>query len=334
MADQIDSIIKLRRGVDAQRRGIVFDNGEIVFSTDIKRVFIGDASTVGANLVGNKNTIGTTPDNTGIQNDLFFETTSNVLYMLSSDAGPDVLGNYARVSQSADENTVKLVNGIYSINDTYFNDPSTGFLRLSGGTMAGYITLHAEPISAMHATNKDYVDTLVADNTLKIEDLDTRYVNITGDTMTGNLTIQSANFNVQGTAQVDSTLTVGSSSNFNGNVNFKKNSIEKFKTVVKSVHLAAPNYTYQLTPEDTGCVLSVTSDNNGFISIPNDLDIGFNVLAINKSTSYNLSFIPSDLSGGILIRNAQGKITINDAYGICNMVVIADAEILIAGDLS
>jgi hypothetical protein len=334
MADQIDSIIKLRRGVDAQRRGIVFDNGEIVFSTDIKRVFIGDASTVGANLVGNKNTIGTTPDNTGIQNDLFFETTSNVLYMLSSDAGPDVLGNYARVSQRADENTVKLVNGVYSINDTYFNDPSTGFLRLSGGTMTGYITLHAEPISAMHATNKDYVDTLVADNTLKIEDLDTRYVNITGDTMTGDLIIQSANFNVQGTAQVDSTLTVGSSSNFNGNVNFKKNSIEKFKTVVKAVHLAAPNYTYQLTPDDTGCVLSVTSDNNGFISIPNDLDIGFNVLAINKSTSYNLSFIPSDLSGGVLIRNAQGKITINDAYGICNMVVIANAEILIAGDLS
>ena len=334
MADQIDSIIKLRRGVDAQRRGIVFDNGEIVFSTDIKRVFIGDASTVGANLVGSKNTIGTTPDNTGIQNDLFFETTSNVLYMLSSDAGPDVLGNYARVSQRADENTVKLVNGVYSINNTYFTDPSTGFLRLSGGTMAGYITLHAEPISAMHATNKDYVDTLVADNTVKIKDLDTRYVNITGDTMTGNLTIQSANLTVEGTAQVNSTLTVGSSANFNGNVNFKKNSIEKFKTVVKPVHLAAPNYTYQLTPEDTGCVLSVTSDNNGFISIPNDLEIGFNVLAINKSTSYNLSFIPSDLSGGILIRNAQGKITINDAYGICNMVVIADAEILIAGDLS
>jgi hypothetical protein len=334
MADQIDSIIKLRRGVDAQRRGIVFDNGEIVFSTDIKRVFIGDASTVGANLVGNKNTIGTTLDNTGIQNDLFFETTSNVLYMLSSDAGPDVLGNYARVSQRADENTVKLINGVYSINDTYFNDPSTGFLRLSGGTMTGYITLHAQPISAMHATTKNYVDTLVAANAVDINDLETRFVNVTGDTMTGDLTIQSANFNVQGTAQVDSTLTVGNSSNFNGPVNFKKNSIEKFKTVVKSVHLAAPNYTYQLTPEDTGCVLSVTSDNNGFISIPNDLDIGFNVLAINKSTSYNLSFIPSDLSGGILIRNAQGKITINDAYGICNMVVIADAEILIAGDLS
>jgi hypothetical protein len=334
MADQIDSIIKLRRGVDAQRRGIVFDNGEIVFSTDIKRVFIGDASTEGANLVGNKNTIGTTPDNTGIINDLFFETTSNVLYMLSSDAGPDVLGNYARVSQRADETTIKLINGVYSINDTYFNDPSTGFLRLSGGTMTGYITLHAQPISAMHATTKNYVDTLVAANAVDINDLETRFVNVTGDTMTGNLTIQSANFTVQGTAQVDSTLTVGNSSNFNGNVNFKKNSIEKFKTVVKSVHLAAPNYTYQLTPDDTGCVLSVTSDNNGFISIPNDLDIGFNVLAINKSTSYNLSFIPSDLSGGILIRNAQGKITINDAYGICNMVVIADAEILIAGDLS
>ena len=334
MAEQIDSIIKLRRGVDAQRRGIVFDNGEIVFSTDIKRVFIGDASTVGANLVGNKNTIGTTLDNTGIQHDLFFETNSNVLYMLSSDSGPDVLANYARVSQRADENTLKLENGVYSINDTYFNDPYTGFLRLSGGTMEGYITLHAHPVSAMHATTKDYVDTQISANALKLEDLDARYVNVSGDTMTGNLIIQSANFNVQGTAQIDSTLTVGNSSNFNGNVDFKKNSIAKFKTVVKSIHLAAPNYKYQLTPEDTGCVLSVTSDNNGFISIPNDLEVGFNVLVINKSPVYNLSFIPSDITNGIIIRNAQGKITINDAYGICNMVVIANAEILIAGDLS
>ena len=96
--------------------------------------------------------------------------------------------------------------------------------------------------------------------------------------MTGNLTIQSANFNVQGTAQVDSTLTVGSSANFNGPVDFKKNEIKKFKTNVRNVHLAAPDYNYQLTPDDTGCVLSVTSDNYGFISIPNDLEIGFNVL--------------------------------------------------------
>jgi len=78
MADQIDSIIKLRRGIDAQRRGIVFDNGEIVFSTDIKRVFIGDGSTTGANLVGNKSTMGTTPDNIGIQNDLFFSVSTTL----------------------------------------------------------------------------------------------------------------------------------------------------------------------------------------------------------------------------------------------------------------
>jgi hypothetical protein len=333
MADQIDSIIKLRRGVDAQRRGIVFDNGEIVFSTDIKRVFIGDASTVGANLVGSKNTIGTTPDNTGIKNDLFFETTSNVLYMLSSDSGPDVLSNYARVSQKADENTIKLENGVYSLKVDFLNSPTTGYLRLSGGSMSGYITLHSEPVSAMHATTKDYVDTQINLNKLNINDLDTRFVNISGDTMTGNLTLQSANLNVQGTVQVDSSLTVGSSANFDGNVNFKKNTIEKFKTVVKSVHLSTPTFTYQVTPEDTGCVIKVTSDNNGFISIPNNLEVGFNLLVINDSI-YSLSFIPSNIINGIDIRNSQGKVTINDTYGICNMVVIDSNEILISGDLS
>ena len=333
MADQIDSIIKLRRGIDAQRRGIVFDNGEIVFSTDIKRVFIGDGSTTGANLVGNKSTMGTTPDNIGIQNDLFFETTSNVLYMLSSNAGPDNLANYARISPNADNITLKLQNNVFSINDEYFSDTDTGFVRSSGDTMSGYLTLHADPVSANHAATKDYVDGLLGSNAVDINDLESRFVNVSGDTMTGNLTIQSANLNVQGTTQLDSTLTVGSSANFDGTVDFKQNLIKRFKTDVKNQHLAVPNLSYQLTPEDTGCVINVTSDGNGVITIPNNLEIGFNVSIINKSI-YSLTFVPSDSINAITIRNVQGKTILNDTFGICDMVVIGTSEILISGDLS
>lgn len=50
MAEHIDAIIKIRRGLDADRRTIVFDQGELAYSSDIKRVFIGDGTTVGAGI--------------------------------------------------------------------------------------------------------------------------------------------------------------------------------------------------------------------------------------------------------------------------------------------
>lgn len=330
MADQIDSIIKLRRGVDAQRRGIVFGDGEIVFSTDIKRVFIGDNSTIGANLVGNKNTIGSTPDNTGIKNDIFFNTTNNTLYMLSSDSGPDNLNNYAKITPSADNSTILLQNGIFSVNTNLF----TPYVKLSGDTMTGYLTLHNNPVLEMHAATKGYIDSGLSalSSNFSIQALDTRYVNVTGDTMTGNLIVQT-NLNIQGTTQLDSTLTVGNSSNFNGEVDFNENFIKRFHTVVKNINLTVISDTYELTEEDTGSVITVTSDDNGYISIPNDLPIGFNVLIVNRST-YSVSIKSAQSIDGVELLNVFGKVTIGTTNGICNMVLIDSNKMLISGDLS
>lgn len=330
MADQIDSIIKLRRGVDAQRRGIVFNDGEIVYSTDIKRVFIGDSSTVGATLVGNKNTIGTSPDNTGIKNDIFFDTNTSILYMLSSDSGPDNLNNYARLSPKADGSTILLQNGVFSLNVNLF----TPYVKLSGDTMSGYLTLHADPISAMHAATKGYIDSGLSalSSGLSISLLDTRYVNVTGDTMTGGLTIQ-APLNVQGETQIDSTLVVGNSSIFNGEVDFNENLIKKFQTVVRNEHLTVLSDTYQLVESDTGSVITVTSDDNGYIAIPNDLPIGFNVLIVNRST-YSISIKSAQSIDGVELLNVFGKVTIGTTNGICNMVLIDNNKMLISGDLS
>ena len=43
--------IKLRRGLDIERQTILFDQGEIVYCTDTKKVWIGDGLTLGGNLV-------------------------------------------------------------------------------------------------------------------------------------------------------------------------------------------------------------------------------------------------------------------------------------------
>lgn len=43
--------IKLRRGLDVERQTILFEQGEIVYCTDTKKVWIGDGLTLGGNLV-------------------------------------------------------------------------------------------------------------------------------------------------------------------------------------------------------------------------------------------------------------------------------------------
>ena len=71
----------------------------------------------------------------------------------------------------------------------FASDPGGGgleFLPIAGGTMGGFITLHANPASSMHAATKQYVDGLIAG--LSVPDL-SLYVAKAGSTMTGFLTL-------------------------------------------------------------------------------------------------------------------------------------------------
>ena len=43
--------LQIRRGTDAQRQGITPLAGELIFTTDTKKLFVGDGSTVGGNQV-------------------------------------------------------------------------------------------------------------------------------------------------------------------------------------------------------------------------------------------------------------------------------------------
>lgn len=45
--------------------------------------------------------------------------------------------------------------------DAFAPDALDGYLPLAGGTMAGFITLHADPTAAMHAVTMQYVDGLI-----------------------------------------------------------------------------------------------------------------------------------------------------------------------------
>lgn len=44
--------LQLRRGTDAQRGSVIFDQGELIYTTDTKKVYVGDGSTAGGITVG------------------------------------------------------------------------------------------------------------------------------------------------------------------------------------------------------------------------------------------------------------------------------------------
>ncbi len=47
--------IKVRRGSDDQRKQLVLDQGELGYTIDTKRVFVGDGSVAGGSVIGTKN---------------------------------------------------------------------------------------------------------------------------------------------------------------------------------------------------------------------------------------------------------------------------------------
>lgn len=51
-----NTLLKLlvRRGVDADRKNVILSEGELGYTEDSKRLFVGDGTTVGGHITGNK----------------------------------------------------------------------------------------------------------------------------------------------------------------------------------------------------------------------------------------------------------------------------------------
>jgi hypothetical protein len=329
----LEAKITIRRGLDAQRRLLVLSGGEIAYSTDIKRMFVGDGVTLGANHVGNKTFIAATtgvgdmPSN-GIEFDSVYAVAQNSLFVLTGynptgSYGSDNISNYRRVTPLADNNTIiyDTVRGVFSINPYYFNNQDTGFVHLSGDVMkyGSYLTLGALPSANMHATPRIYVDT--ADNALSAkidslsaevvaleENLNSGYVHLSGDTMK-------------------------STANGGVGINFNNTPITNFLAKVSAVSLTLANNNRTLSASDCGAVLYVSGQTASYIKIPRDLPIGYNVLVISNSDN-NIVFRPVEDSGGVTILNNYGYRTISIKSGMCNLMVVATNVVVIAGDLS
>jgi len=88
MIDRRIGKIKVRRGTDAQRKPVVFEEGELVYSIDKKRLYIGDEVTAGGILISNRNyvvnTLGIPPvvPSEAVYGDIVYDKNTGSTYII------------------------------------------------------------------------------------------------------------------------------------------------------------------------------------------------------------------------------------------------------------
>jgi hypothetical protein len=136
--------LKVRRGTDVQRQLVTLDQGEIGYTTDSKRLFVGDGSTAGGNSAGIKfytgvissATAGDCNISTAQVGDIVFDSACNLYYILSGGS----YNNYASYRP------VQQINSSYTFAGPYkYSTGVGGVIPVSGtntssgnyGTIAG-----------------------------------------------------------------------------------------------------------------------------------------------------------------------------------------------------
>ena len=139
--------LKVRRGSNAQRNSIVLDQGEVGYTLDTKRLFVGDGATYGGNVIGNKSigpyTAATSlgpEDSPGLQvGDIGYA--NSLLYILTSANYNDALSGYGYIGPVPDDTLIEFdTNNKLTIKkegfDAQYLKPAfygTGLLSSAGG---------------------------------------------------------------------------------------------------------------------------------------------------------------------------------------------------------
>lgn len=118
MIDRKIGKIKLRRGLEAERLVTTFDEGELVYIIDKKRIYVGDGRTVGGNPASNRNYIvnGAGIPASAIPGDLLYRSDTNVTYIISTESNNITLklieifnsANYSALQTKIDDLYTKL----------------------------------------------------------------------------------------------------------------------------------------------------------------------------------------------------------------------------------
>jgi microcystin-dependent protein len=118
-----------RQGTDNDRTEVILKSGELGYTTDTKRLFVGDGSEYGGNVVGNKfrgYTTNLTSLGSGLVGDIAYKTDENSIYAIFSGDGTNS-ANWRKIG------------GVYTAADGSINitvDNKISVLSLSAGTIS------------------------------------------------------------------------------------------------------------------------------------------------------------------------------------------------------
>ena len=111
--------LKLRRGTSTQRESVVFEQGELGYTTDSKRVFVGDGFLSGGSVVGSKIHAPITLGDRSLLTDAVagdLVVDNNLMYQLTgSDAS--TLSAWTFVGTKVDETTLEYDAGVLEVKD-------------------------------------------------------------------------------------------------------------------------------------------------------------------------------------------------------------------------
>jgi hypothetical protein len=127
MIDRRIAKIKLRRGNEAERTAVVFEEGELVYAVDSKKVYIGDGSTSGGNLVATRITVSPTPPNANTSGDIYFNQTEGRGYIRDDT-------EWKMIGGSPDDQTIEYEFGHFQLkNGGIMRDHIGEIHKLDGG---------------------------------------------------------------------------------------------------------------------------------------------------------------------------------------------------------
>jgi len=106
--------------------------------------------------------------------------------------GTAVRGEFAAADASIRDDFAAADTSIrndFAAADAALQTSINGKLSLGGGTLTGFLTLHAAPTSDLHAATKKYVDENSGTGGITEGEADARYLQLVGGTLTGALTV-------------------------------------------------------------------------------------------------------------------------------------------------
>jgi hypothetical protein len=141
--------LKLRRGTDAQRQTVTLEQGELGYTTDGKRVWVGDGFTIGGNSVGN---IAHPPLSVNTRTDLTTAATGDIVYedgLLYQLSGTDatVLSSWGFIGSRPDEVSIEYDGS----NQLHLVDGGITAAKLSSDVVAASGGIAFNPVEGLSA---------------------------------------------------------------------------------------------------------------------------------------------------------------------------------------